>query len=147
MLRLQYLSEEEFPKIPSVRKPHNVVVYGPLAEFPVPADVVLLIALPNQAMILSEASGAASWAGPALSLLGRPTCGAIPQALDRRTPIMSSACIGARVYAEIKDEELVIILPAFKLEEISDKLNGILMANKALSDFHLEKKRQLSEIH
>jgi len=144
MLRLQYLSEEEFPKIPSVKKPHSVVLYGPLVNFPISPDVVLIIALPNQAMILSEASGAASWAGPALSLLGRPTCGAIPQALDQRTPIMSSACIGARIYAELREEELVIVLPGSKLEEMEDKLHGVLMANKILADFHAERERQIS---
>ena len=144
MLRLQYLSQEEFPKIPSVKKPHRVVLYGPLVNFPISPDVVLIIALPNQAMILSEASGAASWTGPALSLLGRPTCGAIPQALDHQTSVMSSACIGARIYAELREEELVIILPGSKLEKIEDKLQGVLVANQVLSGFHAERKRQIS---
>ena len=146
MLRLQYLSEKEFPEIPSVKKPHDVVVYGPLAEFPVSPDVVLMIVLPGQAMILSEATSASSWTGPALTLLGRPTCGVIPSALDRQTAVTSAACIGARIYADLREEELVMVVPGGRLDELSNKLQGALLANKALSDYHTAKKRKLSDI-
>ena len=146
MLRLQYLSEEEFPQIPSIKKPHSVVLYGPLAKFTIPPDVALIIALPYQAMVLSEASGAVSWQGPVLSLLGRPTCGAIPHSLDLQTTVTSVGCIGARTYADLKEEELVMVLPVSKLEEVREKLSEIVMANKVLLDFHTEKKKRISEM-
>jgi uncharacterized protein (DUF169 family) len=141
MLRLQYLTEKEFPEIPSVRKPHAVGVYGPLAEFSFSPDVLLMILFPGQAMILSEATGASAWTGPALTLLGRPTCGAIPRVLEGKVPVTSSACIGARIYADLREEELVMVVPGDQLDELSDKLQGALEANRSLSEYHTVQKR------
>ena len=144
MLSLQYLSEDEFPKIPSVTKPHQVVLYGPLSSFSNTPDAVLLITLPGQAMVLSEAGGTATWTGPALSLLGRPTCGAIPQAMDHGSAMTSTACIGARTYAEIGDDELVFVIPQSRLEETVGRFSVTLTANQTLSAYFKERKREIS---
>ena len=144
MLRLQYLSQEEFPKIPMVRGSHRFVLYGPLARFTDSPDVILMIGTPRQAMILSEASETACWTGPALSFLGRPTCGAIPQSMDRQLPVTSAACIGARTYADMKEGELVVVIPGSKLDLVQDRLENILTANKTLLDYHKGKKANLT---
>ncbi len=145
MLRLQYLSEAEFPKIPSVRKGHRGIVYGPLSRFAEEPDAVLFVLRPSQAMVLSEATGAADWTGPALSLLGRPTCGAIPRSLDQEIPVTSSACIGARVYADLTEEEMIFVLPGSRLDRLAAKLPGIVEANRALVNYHRERRIQVSE--
>lgn len=144
MLRLQYLSTEEFPKIPKVEKPHKVVLYGPLARFPGRPDVVLMIGRPGQAMILSEALGSASWIGPALTMLGRPTCGVIPHSMGLDQAATSAACVGARIYAELGEDELVMVFPGSQMEEVNRKIKKVLEANKVLQGFHIEKKQRLS---
>ena len=144
MLSLQYISEDEFPKIPAVTKPHRVVLYGPLGSFLEAPDAVLIVAQPSQAMVLSEAVGSAAWTGPALSLLGRPTCGAIPRAMDQEAAVTSTACIGARTFAELEESELIFVIPRVKLEETHLRLNQTLTANRTLATFFSDKKRRMA---
>src|SRR5687768_8570571 len=43
MTSLHYFAPEEVAHMPAIQKPHRVVVYGPLAQFPVDPDFVLLV--------------------------------------------------------------------------------------------------------
>lgn len=143
MIRLEYLTADEVAKIPAVQKPHRVIVYGPLSRFDQIPDSVLVVLRPAQAMVLSEAAGSARWAGPVFPMLGRPTCGAIPESLHRELPVVSSGCIGARVYAELKDEDMIMVLPGTALDGLTSQLSGMVAANQALSSFHTGRKKEI----
>src|SRR3954447_26839361 len=56
MVGMGYLDSAETAHLPMVKKPHQGILYGPLASFPVEPDVVLTIVSPAQGMILAEAS-------------------------------------------------------------------------------------------
>jgi uncharacterized protein (DUF169 family) len=138
MGKLSYLEAAESDKVPVVEKKHKFVVYGPLKDFgEIPPDVVLLICTPLQAMMVSEASGAASWAsGEQSRTLGRPACAAIPSSLKSGATTVSMACTGARTFAAIKEEELLVAIPAPALARLERQLPIILDANVSMKQFY-----------
>lgn len=138
MGKLSYLEAAEAEKVPAVGKKHSIVVYGPLKDFrEISPDVVLLISTPRQAMLVREASGAASWATREhTQALGRPACAAIPSSLKSGATTVSMACTGARTFAAIKDEELLLAIPARALPRLESRLPIILDANVAMKQFY-----------
>src|SRR3546814_9692195 len=73
MTECGYIAASEPEHIPVNTKGAKGVLYGPLADFPLPPDAVLIWLTPAQAMLWSEAAGRAEWGGrtPAI-LTGRP---------------------------------------------------------------------------
>ena len=88
---------------------------------------------------------AATRAGAAirLPLLGRPTCMALPAALASGV-VLSAGCIGNRVYTDIGEDELYVVIPAKDLPRIVDELDEIAAANARLSDYHQQRRRRLA---
>ena len=138
MGKIAYLEAAEASNVPTVEKKHSVIVYGPLKDFGgMQPDVVLLICSPLQAMMISEASGVASWGtGHESRTLGRPACAVIPASLKTNDTTVSMACMGARTFAGIKDEEVLISIPARALVELQNRLPIILDANAGMKTFY-----------
>jgi uncharacterized protein (DUF169 family) len=135
MVQLGYLRMEEVPAIPRRRSPLDVAVYAPLSKMPCPPDLVLVRGTTAQLMVLVEAAQAAGVA-PGAPALGRPTCAALPQALDSKRPAMSLGCIGNRVYTGLGEGEGYVALPASALEAVGSKLEQLARANAELEKFH-----------
>ena len=72
MSGLDYVREEEVAAIPVVQREVKHVIYGPLADFPLDPEVVLLFAHAQQGLILSEAAGRVDKGVP--PAMGRPAC-------------------------------------------------------------------------
>ena len=138
MGKISYLEAAEASNVPTVEKKHNVIVYGPLKDFgEIQPDVALLVATPFQAMMISEASGLASWGtGHESRTLGRPACAVIPSSLKSNHTTVSMACMGARTFASIQDQELLISIPARALAELQNRLLVILDANVGMKKFY-----------
>ena len=81
MVQLGYLKLEEVPGIPHRKAPLEVAVYAPLAQMPCEPDVVLVRGTAAQLMVLVEAAQSAG-VSPDAPAMGRPTCAALPQALE-----------------------------------------------------------------
>jgi len=135
MVELRYIRMEEVPQIPQRKAPLQIAIYGPLEKMPCEADLVLVRGTAAQLMVLVEAAQAAGVA-PDSPAMGRPTCAALPQALDSARPAVSLGCIGNRVYTGLRDGEGYVALPASTLEAVVDKLASIAHANLALEKFH-----------
>ena len=143
MVDLQYFSLEEVRHLPSVRKPHAGILYGPLAQFPVEPDVVLVIATPRQGMLLAEASeSVALRAAPALPTMGRPACAAVAWSANDGPVTLSLGCIGARTYVEVPDDRAIAVLPAAILDRVAERLDVLARANRELAAFHAGRKAQ-----
>lgn len=140
MVKLEYIEMQEVASIPTVQKPHQGIVYGPLAQMPVDPDVALFICTPVQAMLLAEASGKFAWTGGGATAFGRPTCATIPLALKTGNPSMSMGCVGMRVYTGIPDHEMVVTIPGKEIPALLDKLETIANANGALEEFHVKRR-------
>ena len=103
MVNMGYLDMAETAHLPMVQKPHQGIVYGPLASFPLEPDVALAIVTPAQGMILAEASDAVTLREqPGLPTMGRPACAAVAWSANQDTVAMSLGCIGARTYVECR---------------------------------------------
>ncbi len=87
-----------------------------------------------------EAAGRAGVA-TALPLLGRPTCMAIPAALASGV-VMSSGCVGNRVYTDLGDDELYAAIPGRDLARVVEALDTIVAANATLADYHRDRRRR-----
>src|SRR5262249_12463770 len=98
MSRLDYVAEEEGGAKPVVRREVKHVIYGPLADFPIDPEVVLLFAHARQGLILSEAAARVDKDVP--PAMGQPACAVVPQVLNQGYAAMSLGCCGARAYLD-----------------------------------------------
>jgi uncharacterized protein (DUF169 family) len=142
MTSLGYLKMEEVPGIPRLPTTPGAVVYAPLGDTPVDPDVVLFVGPPGRIMLLQEAALRAGVATN-VPLLARPTCMALPAALASGT-VMSTGCIGNRVYTGAGDDELYVTVRGRDVAPIADEAATIAKANTALADYHRGRRATLA---
>ncbi|HEX7126224.1 MAG TPA: DUF169 domain-containing protein [Thermodesulfobacteriota bacterium] len=135
MVDLQYIRLEEVAQIPRRRTPLKVAVYAPLEATPVEPAVVMVRGTARQIMLLTEAATLAG-VGPDGTVMGRPTCAAIPASEASGRAAVSLGCIGNRVYTRLADGELYASLPGASLGAVVDRLETIVKANDELERFH-----------
>jgi uncharacterized protein (DUF169 family) len=143
MVGCGYIGADEPARIPPIKGQRAGILYGPLRDFPVPADVILLWLTPQQAMLYSEAAGACAWTESApTGVLGRPACAVIPTARDRVEPSLSLGCTGLRTFTEISQDQLLAAVPGSKLEEFMNALDRTVAANETMQSFYEQHKAQ-----
>jgi uncharacterized protein (DUF169 family) len=142
MSQIGYVRMEEVPSIPRLPKTPGAIVYAPLGEMPVDPDVVLLSGRAGKMMLLYEAAMRAGVAAQ-LPLLGRPTCMALPAALAHGV-VVSTGCIGNRVYTDIGEDEIYIVIPGKDLPRLQQELDVIAGANATLADYHQQRRQELA---
>lgn len=132
-----YLSEAEAAALPTRHQATAGVCYGPLADLPVPPDLVVVWVTPRAAMLLGEATGGASWTGAGgLTVTGRPGCAALPRAEDSRSVTASWGCTGMRRFTAIPDDLLLAVLPGPPLDRLVDALAATVAANTDMAAFY-----------
>jgi PAS domain S-box-containing protein len=124
---------EEVPRIPRLERTPAVVIYSALAAAPADPDVVILSGSPAQLMVFREAAVRARVGGD--SMVGRPTCMAIPVALSGAL-VASVGCMGNRVYTDLPDEDLYLAVSGKQLGAVVDQLETIVSANQILNEYH-----------
>ena len=142
MVGLQYIRMEEVGALPRRTEPFKVAVYAPLAEAPVPPDVVLVRGRARQIMLVAEAARAAGLAGDAAAM-GRPACAMIPAVLARPGGVTSLGCIGNRVYTGLGDDELYFTIPGARIGDLVERLETVLHANRELEQYHQARRASL----
>jgi uncharacterized protein (DUF169 family) len=138
MVELKYLKSEEIPQIPHRTTPLQVAAYAPLAQAAFVPDLVVFRGNVRQIMLLSEAARAAGVFANA-TVMGRPACAMLPQALSAAAGVASVGCIGNRVYTALGDDELYLTVPGTAIERVLTELDTILRANAALEKFHRQR--------
>jgi uncharacterized protein (DUF169 family) len=141
MTSVGYIKMEEIPGIYRLPRTPGAVIYAPLGDTPVDPDVVLVAGRPGRIMLLGEAALAAG-VGSQSPLLGRPTCMAIPAAMARGV-VASSGCIGNRVYTDLGEDELYVMIPGQDLAKVVDHAQSIAAANAQLADYHRGRRQTL----
>lgn len=142
MFDIGYVRSEEIPGIPQLPATPRAIMYSPLGETPVDPSVVLFVCQPSTAMLLNEAAMRAG-TGSSTPMLGRPTCMALPAALAAGT-ITSLGCIGNRVYTDLQDDELYMVVPGVDLNQVAEALGVIISANSKLTDYARQRRLELS---
>jgi hypothetical protein len=88
-------------------------------------------------MLLQEAAGGARWSDqPGIPTFGRPSCAAIPAAIQRNTATQSLGCMGMRVFTEIAQDRLLAVLPGARLADLPEALERIARANSKMSQHY-----------
>jgi uncharacterized protein (DUF169 family) len=138
MIELKYLKSEEIPAIPHRTEPMQVAAYAPLADATFVPDVVVFRGNTRQVMLLSEAARAAGVFDSG-TVMGRPACAMLPQAMSTGNTVASIGCIGNRVYTGLQDDELYITVPGASVQAVLDQLSTTLIANRELEAFHRQR--------
>ena len=142
MTGLGYLRIEEVPGIPRLPETPGVVIYAPLGDSPVDPNVVLVAGRPGRVMLLQEAAVRAGIVAQA-PLLGRPTCMALPAALTQGV-MASTACIGNRVYTDLGEDELYVMIPGKDVAQVAAEAQTIATANLKLAEYHRGRRQALA---
>ena len=132
MCAVAYIREEEVAHIPHFDPGPRGAVYGPLAEFPLEPDSVILWLTPKQTMYLEESLGGTLWTGSGDAVFGRPACGVLPAANARGAASVSLGCIGMRTFTEIPDAYALVAIPQAALDTLADCLDATLAANATM---------------
>jgi len=135
LVELEYIDMQEVSTIPRRAEPVGVVIYAPLSGANIEPDVVLLSGNAKQLMLLAEAAHSAG-IDCAASMVGRPTCAAIPAVIESGRSATNLGCIGNRVYTGITDEELYFAINGAQIDRIVDRLKVIVNANRELEQYH-----------
>lgn len=135
MIGLQYIKQEEIAQLPRRRDRFRFAIYAPLDKAGEEVDIALVRGTVKQLMILVEAVQAAG-VGHTTSVMGRPTCAVLPEALQSRKITTSLGCIGNRVYTGLGDDEAYMAIPGTKLSHVTEKLAALVQANQQLEAFH-----------
>jgi uncharacterized protein (DUF169 family) len=141
MTSIGYIRPEDVPGIARLTSSPSYIAYAPLSEATFTPDVVILVGRPGKLMLLQEAAARAG-VQTQPSLFARPTCMAIPAAISGGTTA-SSGCVGNRVYTDLADDELYIMVPGADLGRIAGEPDTILEANRQLNDYHRQRKAEL----
>jgi uncharacterized protein (DUF169 family) len=122
-----YLVESEAGAIPHVEEPH----------------VILLWLSPRQAMLYNEAAGSATWSSSMTpSLFGRPTCAALPAAMNAARPTMSLGCIGMRTFTGAPADAMVAAIAGADADRFVEALDRTAAANAVMLSFYESHKAQ-----
>jgi len=137
-----YVKIEEIPSIPRLKQAPKAVVYSPLGNTPTDPDLVVCVARPMPVMMLQEAA-LRTGIGLQLSLFGRPTCMSLPTALTQGM-VTSAGCVGNRIYSELTDDELYVLIPGRALQKIADQIQSIAQRKSEITEYHRIRRRNLS---
>ena len=117
---------DKLDDIPRIGRPLSGAVYGPLWQFPLQPDLVLMWGNIVQAAVLQEVAGPLMWRGnPQGALFPRPACSVLAIALGHEKPAYSLGCVGMRAYTEIPNELGLLALPGDRLETLEQGLKAI----------------------
>jgi uncharacterized protein (DUF169 family) len=139
---LGYVRDEDVASIPVLKSRSQFVVYSPLAETPLPPDVVILFVNASQTLILSEATEQVESQTP--PAMGRPACAIVPQVMNTGRAALSLGCCGARAYLDhLTDEVAIFAIPGPKLESYTQRIQTLAKANSVLAKFHQIRRRDI----
>jgi uncharacterized protein (DUF169 family) len=68
---------------------------------------------------------------------------ALPAALQKGV-VISSACIGNRVYTDLGEDQLYAVVPGKDLERVAAELETIVSANAKLAEYHRARRQALT---
>lgn len=135
MAGMEYVREEDVARIPVMKRQVSHVIYAPLAQSPLPPDVVLIFADSRQALVLTEAIQQLEPAVP--PALGRPACAVVPQAVNSGRAALSLGCCGARAYVDVFGDDVGLwALPGPTIDQYAQRVAVLAKANDVLGRFH-----------
>ncbi|MDA0167670.1 DUF169 domain-containing protein [Solirubrobacter taibaiensis] len=141
-----YMADGEAQQIPTLSHSRRGILYGPLDEFPVEPEVVLIWLSPLQAMLYAESVGSVRWVGSdSTSLFGRPACAALAAARRDDGAALSLGCTGMRAFTEIGDDRLLAAVSGTRLQTLARELSETVRANVTMRGAYEQRKARLTQ--
>ena len=141
MCEVGYVNPKEAEHIPAMAGKGEALLYGPLSNFPVAPEVVVLWIEPAQAMLLREATGDADWKSDVSSkVFGRPACAALAVASRGASVALSFGCSGMRTFTGIEPSYMLAALSGNLLEQLEGSLQRAHKANCSMQAFYDQQK-------
>jgi uncharacterized protein (DUF169 family) len=141
---LGYVRPEDLPQIPVLSSRSKYVIYAPLSDTPLPADVVLIFVNANQTLVLSEAVQQVEGGNP--PAMGRPACAIVPQVINTGKAAVSLGCCGARAYLDILTDDVALFaFPGATAEAYVDRILVLANANQTLTRFHQMRRQDIDK--
>jgi len=135
MAGMEYVREEDVPKIAVRKTPAKHVIYSPLLDTPLPPEVVLLFADARQGLVITEAIQQVDPDVP--PAFGRPACAVVPQVINSGHAAMSLGCCGARAYLDgMSDATALWAFPGSRIATYAERIAKLASANEVLGHFH-----------
>jgi uncharacterized protein (DUF169 family) len=134
-----YIKMEEILSIPCMKQTPGAIIYSPLGDTPMEPDLVVFMVRAMQTMVLQEAA-LRTGIGLQLPPLGRPVCMSIPAALTQGA-VSGMGCLGSRVYTDLGDDEMYLIVPGRSLQKIAEEVETIAETNMRLIEYHREQRK------
>lgn len=132
---LDYVRDEDVASIAVLAKSVKHVVYAPLADSPLPPDVVVLFANARHSLVIAEAVQQVESGMP--PAMGRPACAMIPQVANTGRAAMSLGCCGARAYLDALTDDIALwALPGANIDAYAARVAALVTANDTLAKFH-----------
>ena len=145
MCECSYLSEDEPANIPTITEKKAGVVYGPLKDFPVKPQLILMWLKPSQAMIYIEVLVCCKWSERMDSMaLCRRACAVIQSTLNKSPFGMSLGCTGMRTFTEVSDDHILATLNCKEIDSFMSSLKTTISANNEMKEFYLEHKKNIT---
>lgn len=137
MTEVGYIDPKEAEHLPTLSPNNDPILYGPLAQFPIEPQLVLLWLTPRQAMLLREATGEVRWKSDVSSnLFGRPACAALPVAERDGNVALSFGCNGMRTFTGIDDSHMLAAVSMRLLDTLGADLERAHNAQCAMQKFY-----------
>ena len=137
MTEVGYIDPKEAEHLPALPAGSDLVLYGPLARFPVPPQLVLLWLTPAQAMLMREATGDVAWkADVASNLFGRPSCAALAVASRDGSVALSFGCNGMRTFTGVDPSLMLAAISGRLVDTLAESLERADKAQCAMQKFY-----------
>ncbi|MFZ5863404.1 MAG: DUF169 domain-containing protein [Nitrospirota bacterium] len=137
MTEVGYIDPKEAEHLPSLPPGSNLVLYGPLATFPIPPALVLLWLTPAQAMLMREATGDVAWkADVASNLFGRPSCAALAIASRDGNVALSFGCNGMRTFTGVDPSLMLAAISGRLVDTLAESLERADKAQCSMQKFY-----------
>ena len=120
----------------------RAIIYAPLGQTPFAPDVILFDGTPRSSCCCRKRRKEPE--GRPIRRPGpRPTCMALPAAIAHGA-LMSTGCVGNRLYTDLEDGTMYMAIPGKALAAIADELKTIASANAQLTEYHTARRQALS---
>ena len=145
MCNVGYISPEEVQQIPTLSHGKETMLYGPLSQFPIAPEVVVLWVNAASVMLLREATGDAAWGeGVGGRVFGRPGCAALAVAQKSKEVTFSFGCMGMRTFTGVAPDDILAVIPGEKLDHLVTRLNQMDRANCSMQAHYEQAKQAFS---
>ena len=132
MVENRYIEMDDVAGIPTLDCTPQVVAYGPADSGAFTPDIVIVAAEPARAMLLFEAAIRVGAGDPEATIVPRPSCAVVPQAVNNDRASLSFGCIGNRTYTGLPDSEMYVAIPGDRWEAVASAVEEIVNANASM---------------